>query len=226
MKRLPILVVTLIVVVMTAAATALGVVIANRDDDTRPRMGPGMGPMMMGSAAVASEAEYLAEMIAHHEEAVAAARELARSDRPQMRAFGESIVETQTAQIEQMTAWLADWYPEQSTAVDYRPMMRDLSALSGDRLDRTFLQDMVRHHMAAVMMSQHLLWRGTDHEDVAQLARAIRDDQHAEIIQMQRWLTQWFDLDWRHGMGMGPGWRMWPPDGSGSGMGPGMGGSR
>jgi uncharacterized protein (DUF305 family) len=99
-------------------------------------------------------------------------------------------------------AWLADRYPEQSTTVDYRPMMRDLSGLSGDRLDRAFLQDMISHHMAAVMMSQHLLWRGTDHEEVAALAQSIRDDQHAEINQMQRWLTQWFDTDWR-GMGMG-----------------------
>ena len=36
---------------------------------------------------------------------------------------------------------------------------------------------------------------GTDHEQVAQLARSIRDDQHAEIIRMQRWLAQWFDTD-------------------------------
>ena len=163
------------------------------------------GPMMMGSYAAASEPEYLAEMVAHHREAVAAARELARSDRPQMRAFGESIVETQSAQIEQMTAWLFEWYPEQSTTVDYRPMMRDLSGLSGDRLDRAFLQDMIGHHMVAVMMSQHLLWRGADHEKVAALARSIRDDQHAEIIQMQRWLAQWLDTAWG-----GMGWRMWP----------------
>jgi uncharacterized protein (DUF305 family) len=79
-------------------------------------------------------------------------------------------------------------------------MMRDLTGLSGDALDLAFLQDMIGHHMSAVMMSQHLLWRGTDHAEVAALARSIRDDQHAEIIQMQRWMTQWFDIDWhRHG---------------------------
>ena len=239
MKRLPILVVTLIVVVAATAATAMGVAMTNRDDDTRARMGPGMmssgshstpgwwddswnsmmtGPMM-GAYATAREPEFLAEMVAHHQEAVSAARELARSNRPRMRAFGESIVETQSAQIEQMTAWLTDWYPEQSTTVDYRPMMRDLSDLSGDRLDRAFLQDMIGHHMVAVMMSQHLLWQGTDHEEVADLARSIRDDQHAEIIQMQRWLAQWFDAG-RGGIGMG--WGMWSGQGCCWGMGPGM----
>lgn len=232
MKRLPLLVVTLVVAVVATAATAIGVVVANRDD-TSVRMDPGMmvpgststpgwwddsWGSMMGGVSPASEAEYLAVMMAHHEEAVAAARELSRSARPQMRAFGESIVATQSAQIEQMTSWLQGWYPDPSTTVDYRPMMRDLSGLSGDRLDRAFLQDMIGHHMVAVMMSQHLLWRGTDHEQVAALARSIRDDQHAEIIQMQRWLRQWFDTDWRAGMG----WGMWSGRGSGWGMGPGM----
>jgi uncharacterized protein (DUF305 family) len=95
-------------------------------------------------------------------------------------------------------------------------MMRDLSRLSGDDLDRAFLRDMLGHHMVAVMMSQHLLWRGADHNEVAELARSVRDDQHAEIVVMRRWLAQWFGTDRRGGQGMG-GHRM------GHGMGHGMG---
>lgn len=198
MKRLPILIVTLIVVI---AATVAGVALLSLDDDRRT----GMGPMMMGLNASADEPDYLVEMVAHHEEAVEAAHELARSDRPAMQAFGDSIVKTQSAQIDQMLAWLDEWYPEQDTDADYQPMMRDLTDLSGDRLDQAFLEDMVGHHMMAVMMSQHLLSQGTEHDEVADLARSIRDDQHDEIIQMQRWLSQWFDLDWP-GTGHGPGW--------------------
>lgn len=179
-----------------------------------PMMGSWMGPMMgfergsmMGSWWAADEPAYLAEMVAHHQEAVTAAEELARSDRPQLRAFGESIVTTQSLQIAQMTSWLAAWYPDQPDADDYDPMMRDLSGLVGDQLDRTFLEDMITHHMAAVMMSQHLLLRGTEHDQVTVLARSIRDDQHIEIIQMQQWLAQWYDADWRdpRGWGRGPG---------------------
>lgn len=224
MKRLPVLVASLVVAVVVA--TVLGVVaVAGRDTTTPVRMGSAMmasgsssapgwwdeswasmmssGPMMMGGSGVASEPDYLVEMVAHHREAVDAAGEPIRSDRAEMRAFGESIGESQSAQIQQMTSWLADWYPEQPTTVNYRPMMRDLSGLSGDRLDEAFLQDMIGHHMVAVMMSQQLLWRGTDHDAVAQLARSIRDDQHTEIVQMQRWLAQWFDADWGSGMGWG-----------------------
>jgi uncharacterized protein (DUF305 family) len=160
----------------------------------------GAAGMVHGSGQV-GESAYLAEMIAHHEEAVAAARKLARSDRAEMWSFGASIVETQSAQIRQMRSWLADLYPEQSTAVDYQPMMRDLTALSGDDLDRAFLEDMIRHHMAAVMMSQQLLAHGTEHEAVAALARSIINDQHTEIVQMRLWLSRWFDAGVRGGAG-------------------------
>lgn len=143
----------------------------------------------------ASEQEYLAEMVAHHEEAIDAARELSRSDRATMRDFGERIIESQSAQVTQMRAWLAEWYPDEPVDVDYEPMMRDLSGLSGDRLDRTFLEDMVGHHMAAVMMSQHLLAsRLVEHDEVADLADDIRDEQHAEIFRMRTWLRDWFDV--------------------------------
>jgi uncharacterized protein (DUF305 family) len=118
-----------------------------------------------------------------------------------MREFGRSIVAAQSAQIRQMTTWLADWYPDYPTTVDYQPMMRDLTGLSGDALDRAFLEDMIGHHMAAVMMSQHLLIRGADHEQVAVLARSIRDDQHVEIVQMRRWLIRWFGTDVGAGIG-------------------------
>ena len=203
MKRSTALLLALVTVLV---AVVVGVVVADRDD-VDGRMGPGM---MFSAAGAAGEPGFLAEMVAHHEEAVTAARELARSDRPEMRRLGEDVVRTQTAQIEQMTAWLADWYPDQSLDVGYQPMMRDLSGLSGDRLDRAFLTDMVPHHMAAVMMSQHLVVRGSEHEEVVDLAREIRDEQRAEIVVMRRWLAAWFDVrGWGHpGGGMGP-HRMW-----------------
>lgn len=151
------------------------------------RMGPGM------HARVGSEQEWLVEMVAHHEEAITAAGALERSGRPEMRELGASIVQTQSAQVRQMRRWLAEWYGDRSPRADYRPMMRDLTGLGGNELDRTFLVDMVHHHMAAIMMSQQLLLRGLDeHDDVARLAADIRDEQHDEVVTMQAWLRQWF----------------------------------
>lgn len=155
-------------------------------------MGGAMGDLMGGHAAVDSEHAWLVDMVAHHEEAIEAAGELARSRRPEMRAFGERIVRSQSAQVEQMRDWLVRWYPRRPLGTDYEPMMRDLSGLSGDDLDRAFLRDMVPHHMAAVMMSQQLLVRDlARHDEVERLAASIRDEQHAEIVTMTRWLRAW-----------------------------------
>ena len=156
------------------------------------KMGGGMGGMHR-TMQVTSEVDYLAEMVLHHEEAIEAARELQRSDRAEMRDFGEAIVSSQSAQVSQMQQWLDEWYPDRGEAPAYDPMMRDLEDLSGDQLDRVFLEDMVGHHMAAVMMSQRLLMQDlAEHDEVADLAEDIRDEQHAEIFQMQQWLREWW----------------------------------
>ncbi len=181
----------------------------------------GMQGWMAGwtGSPVRSERAWLTEMVAHHEEAVAAAQELQRSDRQEMRDFGASIVDVQSTQIDLMNGWLDEWYGGPAAGVRYRPMMRDLSGLTGDRLDRVFLRDMVRHHMMAVMMSQQLLVRDlAKHPEVADLAEEIRDAQHQEIFAMQQWLADWFGGAWSHGMGHGHG----HGHGTGPGMGPGM----
>jgi uncharacterized protein (DUF305 family) len=203
-----------VVVLVVTAMAGLGVALATGGSVDQS----GAQGRAMPGVAVQSEYHYLAEMVAHHREAVVAAKELQRSDRPQMRAFGESVVTTQSAQIRLMQGWLAHWYPDRSGRVEYHPMMRDLTGLSGDRLDRTFLQDMIGHHMAAVMMSQQLLMRGlAEHPGVVPLAQDIRDEQHAEILQMRQWLSQWFGQGWGHGQGWehGSGWDDRWDDGSG-----------
>lgn len=191
MKRMVAMVAATVVVLLGLGT--IGMAWIHTDDD------PGWGRHSMSSSrwmgsphgphhasAVTSEAGYLLEMVEHHREAVLAATELSRSDRRAMRAFGRDVVETQSAQIELMEGWLAEWYPDERAEATYEPMMRDLNALSGDALDRAFLEDMIGHHMAAVMMSQQLLVRGLDeHAEVADLAGLIRDEQMDEIMWMR-----------------------------------------
>jgi uncharacterized protein (DUF305 family) len=155
--------------------------------------GGGNLPGGMGMA-VGSEFEYLAEMIPHHVEAIATARLLQQgTERPEMRRFAETIIETQSAEVEQMTQWLAAWYPGRDTRVSYQPMMRELAGLGGDALDRAFLEDMIPHHMMAVMMSQQLLASGAaEHDVVLPFAANIRDTQRREIQMMSMWLRAWF----------------------------------
>jgi len=205
---------TLITIAVVAAVLAGvgvgGVAVAAAAQHTRPGpaagaaspagsgTGMGMGAMAgmagMADMPVTDEFGYLTMMIPHHEEAIESARVLlAGTDRPEMRAFAQGIIDTQTREVDQMRAWLAAWYPGRDTTVDYTPMMRDLTGLRGDALDRAFLQDMIPHHMAAVMMSQELLTRNLAvHPRLEPFARNIRDTQRAEIMQMHGWLGDWF----------------------------------
>ena len=191
MRRMMTVVAAVVVVLLGAGIT--GMALAHSDDPTgwgrHPMSTSGsVGGSMMGHARTDDEAGYLSEMVAHHREAILAAGELSRSDRPEMRALGRRIVADQSAQVELMEGWLAEWYADEPEAA-YEPMMRNLAGLHGDALDRAFLEDMIGHHMAAVMQSQQLLVRGlTEHEEVADLARSIRDAQVGEI----RWMrAEW-----------------------------------
>ncbi|MFG1708644.1 DUF305 domain-containing protein [Nonomuraea sp. M3C6] len=188
-----------------ATTAVMGIAVA-ADRDSPPRQAtaqrPTASPTSWGTmepngpmcgVSVSDEADYLAQMVAHHQEAVQAAKQLQRSARTEMRTLGASIVTTQSAEIATMNKWLATWYPGRSRATDYQPMMPDLSKLSGDALDKTFLQDMIPHHMMAVMMSQQLLMHGRiQHPEIATFATKVRDAQHAEMLQMQQYLANWF----------------------------------
>ena len=148
----------------------------------------------MMHATIESEHDYLVHMIAHHEEAVASATVLkANTDRPEMKQFADTIITTQTAEINQMKSWLDSWYPNIDHQVDYQPMMRDLTNLKGDAVDQAFLLDMIFHHMDAVMMSQQLITSDyADHQEIIPFAQTIRDTQRDEIHMMRNWLAEWF----------------------------------
>ena len=198
----------LVAAVAVLALVVAGVALLRDDDGWMPHRDAGAWSMSGGTGrdtwSTDDEAGFLREMVAHHREAIEMAGELARSERPAMRALGARIVSSQTAQVEQMEAWLDEWYADEPADTAYEPMMRDLSGLSGDRLDRTFLEDMVGHHMAAVMMSQRLLVHGgAEHDEVADLARTIRTEQAREIRWMSARLSTWFGVSAAHGRMMG-----------------------
>ena len=149
---------------------------------------------MMETFNFSSEYEFLLHMIPHHEEAVSNARILkANTEREEMEQFAETIIRTQSEEIEQMKAMIDRGYSEKDRNIDYQPMMRDFENLTGEELDRAFLEDMIVHHMEAVMMSQQLISQGlVEHEEMALLANDIRNSQRDEIRMMRVWLSQWY----------------------------------
>jgi uncharacterized protein (DUF305 family) len=82
--------------------------------DLAPTAGVGMDMGDMGVPAddgTPFDQRFLVAMISHHQGAIAMAEmALEHSERPEIRTLAEAIIAAQTSEIEQMRAWLADWY--------------------------------------------------------------------------------------------------------------------
>lgn len=138
---------------------------------------------------VKSEREFIEGMIPHHQEAVDTAKQVIvrGGSTPEIKKLAEDIVIAQEKEIAMMKGWYQSWYGKAYVADPkaYEPMMRDLSTLSGSALDKVFLEDMVMHHMGAIMMAQsvqpYIL-----HTEITDLSKAIVETQTEEIQLMKR----------------------------------------
>lgn len=137
---------------------------------------------------VKSEREFLEGMIPHHQEAVDTAKDvIARGgSTPEIKKLAEDIVVAQEKEVAMMKGWYQSWYGQAYVSKPgiYTPMMRDLSSLSGASLDKVFLEDMVMHHMGAVMMAQSVR-PYIEHKEMTDLTKAIVETQTAEIQLMK-----------------------------------------
>jgi uncharacterized protein (DUF305 family) len=136
---------------------------------------------------VSSQKEFLEQMIPHHQEAIDTAKEvLVRGGTtPEIRILAENIIIAQEKEIAQMGQWYFDWYNEIYTGTNsYKPMMKDLTQLSGAELDKVFLEDMIVHHMGAIQMSQSVQPH-IEKDEIQKLVTAIISTQTIEIEEMQ-----------------------------------------
>ena len=158
--------------------------------NTPTKMGT-MNGMDHSAMMVKSEEEFLKGMIPHHQEAVDTAKEvIARGgSTPEIKKLAQDIVVAQEKEITLMKGWYQSWYNKAYVAEpqNYKPMMRDLSKLSGVALDKIFLEDMVMHHMGAVMMAQSVQ-PYIEHREMSDLTKAIVETQTVEIQLMKEML--------------------------------------
>lgn len=148
----------------------------------------GMDYMM--AMMVSSEREFIEEMIPHHQEAVDTAKEVIErgGTTSEIKRLVENIVVAQEREIADMKSWYQAWYgiPYQPSG-NYTPMMRELDNLSGSAIDRVFLEDMIGHHMGAIMMARSVQ-PYIEHTEIEVLADAVVSTQSAEIMEMRRML--------------------------------------
>jgi uncharacterized protein (DUF305 family) len=148
-------------------------------------------------APVTSEEEFLRGMLLHHQEAVDSAKALQQhTEREQMVTLAQEIIEAQSREIELLQSWLAEWYGDAPPATEYQPMMRDLSLLEPEDVDRIFLEDMIGHHLEAIHMARQYLEGDFERRlEVIEVANDIILTQHEELELMRGWLLDWYGVE-------------------------------
>lgn len=177
----------LVALVLIEPVSAMGI---------RGMMGMHHGQKMGNSMNMHVEVDkhFIEQMIPHHEDAIAMAEmALVRAEHPEIKNLAQDIIESQTAEIEQMRGWYKSWY---GTDVPEATMMgmhqTDMTKLeNAEEFDKVFIEEMVPHHRMAVMMVRMLDMR-TDRPEMKQLADNIRTTQTQEINQMLSWYNEWY----------------------------------
>jgi len=157
------------------------------------------------------EAGFARDMSAHHAQAVKMSFIIRdRTDDPGTRLLAYDVINTQSAQIGMMTAWLDEWgVPKADPSGRMRWMsghgghgggaampgmatrgqLAELEKASGRAAEVLFLKLMIAHHRGGVGMARAALER-TGHDRVRRLARTMVEGQQAEITQMNAMLRQ------------------------------------
>lgn len=188
------------------------------NDETRPANTGSGGTEETATAKAASsdvndaDVEFASMMIPHHQQAVMMSQLALEQTGPEVAALAARIRDGQGPEIEAMTQWLADWGAEPPMGMadmdvethgmgdhgmDSMQMegmmspddMHALMAAESQEFDTMWLEMMIEHHEGAITMTQRQQAEG-ENPDAINLARAMDQDQTAEIAEMEVLLQQ------------------------------------
>ena len=126
---------------------------------------------------------FLSQMIAHHEAAVTMAKQaLTAAKKPETKQNAQMVIDAQTKEIAQMTAWLKEWYMAAPDTVQQALVNVDMKAMMSMPVtsDTMFFEMMIPHHQGAIDMSA-LAKTQSERPEVKKLAEDIIVAQKKEI---------------------------------------------
>ena len=157
-----------------------------------------------GAATAPYDLQFLDSMIHHHNGAISMAKMvLGKSDRPELKAFAQKIIDDQTKEIAALQELRAQWYAGKPSAVNMEmpgmvggmkmmngEHMKEMNDMEPKHFDAHFLKMMIAHHEGAVTMSKEALEKA-EHAEIKKLAEGIIRAQQPEIEQMKKWQAVW-----------------------------------
>ena len=165
--------------------------------------------MDLGPADADYDLRFIDAMILHHEGAVVMAKDaLKKSARPELKKLATAIVSDQDKEIIQMQQWRKDWYPKApNSPMAWNKEMNYMMAMKPDQMsmmsmnmdlgkadsdyDLRFINAMIPHHEAAVVMAKDLAIN-TKRPELQKFAKDVVTAQQSEIDQMNQWRKTWY----------------------------------
>lgn len=136
---------------------------------------------------IRNDQEFIEEMIPHHQEAIDSAKVIANtSTNPHVVELTKGMIYAQEKEVLDMKIWYKDWFMNDYSGVNshYKPMMTNPELVPQTMRDSIFLQEMIKHHMMAIMMAKQLLMT-TQRDELKSLSNDIINSQSNEIQKMQ-----------------------------------------
>ena len=157
-----------------------------------------------GAADAPYDLQFLDSMIHHHRGAIQMANMVLRkTERPELKAFAQKVIDDQTKEIDYIKQLRDQWYTGKPSAVNMEmpgmaggmkimtsDHMKEMDEMPPDHFDDHFLNMMTAHHEGAVMMSKEAQQKA-EHPEVKKLAEQITKAQQPEIEQMKKWKAAW-----------------------------------
>lgn len=143
------------------------------------------------------EQNFLIAMIDHHYAGVQLADLVsARASHDDLKSLAASIRISETLEIERLQGWLQTWYGVTYEPEVSRSLQRDLdelTSLSGDDFDKTFLVALGLHDAEALAQASDAVLHAF-HADVIDTARLTLSAKADEIALVRVWLNQWYGI--------------------------------
>jgi len=174
------------------------------ENNGSPHLTPGSAmPAHGGMTATPYDVRFLDNMSEHHQMAVDMTKLAdARAAHVELKSLAAKMQTDQAkeiVQMKQMRQRFADApmagmgsMPKMDMPKPDTPMdMRKLTAAKGDTFDHHFIDMMIPHHEAAIVMADDAVLNAQS-EDLKRMAKAMSLAQREEIEQMKTWRSSWF----------------------------------
>jgi uncharacterized protein (DUF305 family) len=147
--------------------------------------------MDLGNADRLVDLRYLNAMIAHHRGAMLLAEQAEQSQRPEIRSLASAIQKDEPKLIEELYQWKRDWYRDTREVRD--PVRVQIGSYD-EKLDLRFLNALIAHHEAGILMTQEIRMKSS-RKEVLDNADAVENFLKTTLVALKEWRKAWYNVN-------------------------------